>query len=667
MISGSDLADSPTLRRLAGAGHQDLRGPRGRPRDRRRRGRHLDRGAGRQPRSGGRARKRKIPVVPRAMMLAELMRLKQGIAIAGTHGKTTTTSLVASVLAEGGLDPTFVIGGRLNSAGANAKLGSGDYIVVEADESDASFLNLMPVMAVVTNIDADHMETYGHDFAKLKKAFVDFLHRMPFYGTAILCTDDPAVREIVPDVQCPITSYGFGEDAQVRAVNVRAVGRADAFHGAAAQRRHAARPGRRAEPGRAMHNVLNALSAIAVAVELNVPDEAVLQGAGRLQGRRPALPELWRGAVPAANGGGQLHADRRLRPPPGRDGGHAGGRARRLSGPAPGAGVPAAPLHPHARLLRGFRQGASARPTRCCWPRCMRPARRRSWPPTAARWRARCAWPARSSRCSSTTSPRCRRPSWTIARDGDVVICMGAGSIGGVPAKLVEMGALAPQKSERVHARREGAVSDVDPSLRQGRRADGRPLGRARGLADVRQRRAQGAAVARASTRMPSIPAERDLSRTQAQGLRALLHRAARPLRRRRHGAGRARAAGHSLHRLRRDGLEHRHRQGHDQARLAGRGPADAALRAAAPAASYTPRAGQRRARRPGPAADRQAAARRLVHRRDQGAGLFGDGRTRCDQAAALRRRRAVRAVHQRRRSHLPGAGQRARRAWRCR
>src|SRR5206468_9382542 len=149
---------------------------------------------------------------------------KQGIAIAGTHGKTTTTSLVASILAEGGLDPTFVIGGRLNSAGANAKLGSGDYIVVEADESDASFLNLLPVMAVVTNIDADHMETYGHDFGNLKKAFVDFLHRMPFYGTAILCTDDPAVREIVPQVSCPVTSYGFGEEAQVRAINVRPVG-----------------------------------------------------------------------------------------------------------------------------------------------------------------------------------------------------------------------------------------------------------------------------------------------------------------------------------------------------------------------------------------------------------------------------------------------------------
>ena len=170
------------------------------------------------------ARARRIPVVPRALMLAELMRLKQGIAIAGTHGKTTTTSLVASVLAEAGLDPTFVIGGRLNSAGVNAKLGGGDYIVVEADESDASFLNLLPVMAVVTNIDADHMETYGHDVSRLKSAFVDFLHRMPFYGTAILCTDDPGILDIQDRITRPITSYGFNEGAQVRALNVRAVG-----------------------------------------------------------------------------------------------------------------------------------------------------------------------------------------------------------------------------------------------------------------------------------------------------------------------------------------------------------------------------------------------------------------------------------------------------------
>ena len=197
LISGSDLSDSVTLQRLQGLGIKTYVG-------------HAAAnviGADAIVTSTAvqsdnpevlAARKRKIPVVPRAIMLAELMRLKRGIAIAGTHGKTTTTSLVASVLAEAGLDPTFVIGGKLNSAGANAQLGQGEYIVVEADESDASFLNLLPVMAVVTNIDADHMETYGHDFGRLKSAFVEFLHRMPFYGTAILCIDDAAVREIVP-------------------------------------------------------------------------------------------------------------------------------------------------------------------------------------------------------------------------------------------------------------------------------------------------------------------------------------------------------------------------------------------------------------------------------------------------------------------------------------
>ena len=165
-----------------------------------------------------------IPVVPRAVMLAELMRMKKGVAIAGTHGKTTTTSLVASVLAAADLDPTFVIGGRLNSAGANAQLGSGEYIVVEADESDASFLNLLPVLSVVTNIDADHMDTYGHDFGRLKAAFVDFLHKMPFYGAAVVCIDDPAIRDILPQIARPITGYGFGEGAQLRAVDVQAVG-----------------------------------------------------------------------------------------------------------------------------------------------------------------------------------------------------------------------------------------------------------------------------------------------------------------------------------------------------------------------------------------------------------------------------------------------------------
>jgi UDP-N-acetylmuramate--alanine ligase len=171
-----------------------------------------------------RAREARIPVVPRALMLAELMRLKQGIAIAGTHGKTTTTSLVASVLAEGGLDPTFVIGGRLLSADANARLGKGEFLVAEADESDASFLYLTPVVAVVTNIDADHMETYEHDFAKLTRAFVDFLQRLPFYGVAVVCADDANVKSILPEVTKPLVTYGLGEDADLRAVDVQNVG-----------------------------------------------------------------------------------------------------------------------------------------------------------------------------------------------------------------------------------------------------------------------------------------------------------------------------------------------------------------------------------------------------------------------------------------------------------
>jgi UDP-N-acetylmuramate--alanine ligase len=281
-ISGSDLADSSTLRRLACLGIQTRLGHAAS---------HVD-GADAVVTSTAvqpdnpevlAARDNKIPVVPRALMLAELMRLKQGIAIAGTHGKTTTTSLVASVLAEAGLDPTFVIGGRLNSAGVNARLGQGEYIVVEADESDASFLNLSPVMAVVTNIDADHMETYGHDFARLKGAFVDFLHRMPFYGTAILCTDDPAVLEIVPQVTCPVTSYGFNEGAEVRAMNVRAVD--GQMHFTVQRRNGVVLPDLDVVlnlPGR--HNVLNALSAIAVAVELNVDDAAVQRALAEFKG-----------------------------------------------------------------------------------------------------------------------------------------------------------------------------------------------------------------------------------------------------------------------------------------------------------------------------------------------------------------------------------------------
>ncbi len=237
-------------------------------------------------------RERHIPIVPRAVMLAELMRLKRGIAIAGTHGKTTTTSLVASVLAEGGLDPTFVIGGRLNSAGANAKLGTGEFIVAEADESDASFLNLSPVIEVITNIDADHMETYDHSFAKLKQAFIEFTQRLPFYGVAILCIDDPNVREIMPSIAKMVTTYGFHEDADVRAVDAQAVDGLMAF--TVVQKDYPALAVRLNQPG--MHNVQNACAAIAIARELDVADEHIQKalqeftGVGRRFTRYGQLP-----------------------------------------------------------------------------------------------------------------------------------------------------------------------------------------------------------------------------------------------------------------------------------------------------------------------------------------------------------------------------------------
>jgi len=229
------------------------------------------------------ARAKRVPVVPRALMLAELLRLKQGIAIAGTHGKTTTTSLVASVLAEGGLDPTFVIGGRLVAAGSNAKLGAGEFIVVEADESDASFLHLQPVIAVVTNIDADHMDTYQHDFPRLQQAFIQFLHNMPFYGSAVLCAEDAHVREIMPFVSRPIVTYGLREDAMIRAADLQ-LGPQSRFHV------------KRSVPGGDLppldivlnlpgrHNVLNALAAIAVATELKIPGDAIQRALAGFRG-----------------------------------------------------------------------------------------------------------------------------------------------------------------------------------------------------------------------------------------------------------------------------------------------------------------------------------------------------------------------------------------------
>ncbi len=280
-VSGSDLADSATTRRLAGQGIRIAVGHAAA---------HVATADAVVVSTAVRednpevvaARERRVPVVPRAQMLAELMRLKQGIAIAGTHGKTTTTSLVASCLAEGRIDPTFVIGGRLNSAGANARLGSGEFLVAEADESDASFLFLSPVISVVTNIDADHMETYGHDFNRLKQAFVDFLHRLPFYGVAVLCADDPNVRDILPRVAKQVVTYGLDAQANIRAENVTACGgqmRFDCVRRNGTTSRLAVTLNL---PG--MHNVLNALAAIAVATEVGVDDEAIVRALAEFKG-----------------------------------------------------------------------------------------------------------------------------------------------------------------------------------------------------------------------------------------------------------------------------------------------------------------------------------------------------------------------------------------------
>ena len=381
------------------------------------------------------ARAQRIPLVPRALMLAELMRLQRGIAIAGTHGKTTTTSLVSSLLVEAGLDPTFVIGGRLNSAGANARLGKGDYIVVEADESDASFLHLLPVMAVVTNIDADHMETYGHDFGRLKQAFVDFLHRMPFYGVAILCTDDPAVRDIVPQVTCPITSYGFDEGAQVRAVNVRAM---DGQMHFTVQRRNGVvlsdldvvlnLPGR--------HNVLNALSAIAVAVELNIPDDAVLRALASFQGVGRRF-QRYGDQLPASDGGSFALVD---------DYGHHPVEMAATLAAARGA-------FPGRRLLLAFQPHRFTR-TRDCFDDFVKVIGQADavllaevyaageTPIVAADGRSL----ARALRVAGRVEPVfvddiADMPQAIVdnARDGDVVLCMGAGSIGSVSAKVVSL------------------------------------------------------------------------------------------------------------------------------------------------------------------------------------------------------------------------------------
>ena len=432
-VSGSDLADSATLRRLQALGIAT----------------HIGHAAAHIASADAvvtstavqddnpevlAAREKKIPVVPRALMLAELMRLKRGIAIAGAHGKTTTTSLVTSVLAEAGLDPTFVIGGRLNSAGANARLGQGDYIVVEADESDASFLNLLPVMAVVTNIDADHMETYGHDFGRLKKAFVDFLHRMPFYGTAILCTDSPAVRDILAQIARPITSYGFGADAQVRAVNVRAAAGQMRF---TVQRRNGVTlPDLDVVLNLAgEHNVLNALAAIAVAVELGIEDDAVLRALASFKGVGRRFQRY--GDLPAQGGGQFTVID---------DYGHHPVEMAATLAAARGA-------FPGQRLVLAFQPHRYTR-TRDCFEDFVQVIGSADAvlltevyaageaPLVAADGRAL----ARGLRLAGRVEPLfvanvADLPQAIVdtAHAGDVVLCMGAGTIGAVPARLVEL------------------------------------------------------------------------------------------------------------------------------------------------------------------------------------------------------------------------------------
>ena len=382
------------------------------------------------------ARARRIPVVARTAMLAELMRLRQGIAIAGTHGKTTTTSLVTSVLAAAGLDPTFVIGGRLNSAGTNSALGRGEYIVVEADESDASFLNLSPVLSVVTNIDADHMETYGHDYSRLKSAFVDFLHRMPFYGAAILCADDAGARSILPMVSRPIITYGLGEECQVRAVDVQALpGGQMRF---TCQRRNGGHlpdlgitlnlPG--------LHNVRNALAAVAVATELELPEAPIVKalagfgGVGRRFQRHGELP------VPPSQGGGRFTLID--------DYGHHPVEMAAVIEAARGA-------FPGRRLVLAFQPHRYTR-TRDCFEDFVKVLGTADAvlltevfaagevPIVAADGRSM----ARALRVAGRVDPlfvdevlRLDQEIVAAVRDGDVLITMGAGSIGGVAARVV--------------------------------------------------------------------------------------------------------------------------------------------------------------------------------------------------------------------------------------
>ena len=381
------------------------------------------------------ARARNIPVVPRALMLAELMRFRQGIAVAGTHGKTTTTSLIASILAEAGMDPTYVIGGKLESANANAKLGTGEYIVAEADESDASFLHLTPVMAVVTNIDADHMDTYEHSFDKLKTAFVDFIQQLPFWGMAVVCVDDANIREILPRVTKPVMTYGFSEAARVRAINVVADNGQMHF---TVQRIN----GVTTEfdvtlnlPGK--HYVLNALAAIAIASELNVPDAAMIKALKEFKGVGRRFERY--GEVKAATGGTFTLID---------DYGHHPVEMQAVIAAARGA-------FPNRRLVLAFQPHRYTR-TRDCFEDFVRvlssadavlltEVYSAGEPPiVAADGRSL----VRAVRVAGKVEPLFMETTnelplaiMNMAQDGDVVIVMGAGSIGQVAAKTKELAA----------------------------------------------------------------------------------------------------------------------------------------------------------------------------------------------------------------------------------
>jgi len=375
------------------------------------------------------ARDKGIPIVPRALMLAELMRLKEGIAIAGTHGKTTTTSLVASALAEGGLDPTFVIGGRLLSAGANARLGKGDFLVAEADESDASFLYLTPALAVITNIDADHMETYGHDFERLKRAFVDFAQRLPFYGVAVLCIDDANVRAIAPAITKPIVTYGLSDDARLRASGVANRGGRMRFTVHAAGR--ADLDVELNLPGE--HNVRNALAAIAVGREAGVPDAAIAKALAEFRGVGRRFQRY--GQIPIEGGGSYTLVD---------DYGHHPAEMAATLAAARGS-------YPERRLVLAFQPHRYTR-TRDLFEDfvhalstvdalLLTEVYAAGEPPiVAADGRAL----ARAVRVAGKVEPvfvetiaDLPQAIRAVVRDGDVVVTMGAGSIGQVPAMLV--------------------------------------------------------------------------------------------------------------------------------------------------------------------------------------------------------------------------------------